>query len=156
MKILRRNETAEDQGGAANNTPEVTTVPAPTPGTPAGDALPAGDVAGSITPSVIPGEETTPKSKSPEIEEEEEEVEEEFEGEGLIADFIVDEVAGNGAHEESKKGFTVVLKPLDTPANARAFKSMPPVLHIGVLVPEVAAQFKKGMKVKFGFVADND
>lgn len=64
-----------------------------------------------------------------------------------VANFIVDAIEGNGAHEKSKEGCTLRLVPIETTETKAFFKSFPPVLHIGVVNPEVAAKFKVGGKV---------
>lgn len=106
--------------------------------------------AGEEEPTVTsdPSEE---EKETPPVDEEKEPIKEnllpEFLEHAAVANFIVDAIEGNGAQEKENEGCTLRLMPVETPETKAFFKSFPPVLHIGVVNPEVAAKFKVGGRV---------
>lgn len=145
--------TNETEQGAVSETHEA---PAETP-----NVEPTPEVIPALEPEVEPAKENeavapftppvvddTSKSTTDDLEPEEKQLlEKEFVENSAVAHFIVDAIEGNGALEKKDEGVTLRLKPIETSETTAFFKSFPPVLHIGVVHPEVAAKFKVGGRV---------
>jgi hypothetical protein len=129
-------ENAGNENGTGNDSPEI----APLSVTP---------VEGDIPPANVPfephvkGEEPGP---SADIEGGEEEMGPELKA--AIADFTVESVSGNGAHDPEKEGFSLRLIPTQSEANNKFFLHPPAFIDLQVLRPEVAKIFKQGSSVK--------
>jgi hypothetical protein len=158
-----------DNGQATQNTPEAPVSPAPAAAAPDEatvneQALPAPEEQSSVGDANKTTSDSTkaqteipqgqPETKAPAAVEQEvdksganELLEKEFVEQAAVANFEVLAIDSNGAHEESRVGYTLRLVPVETPETNKFFKSAPPELHISVVSKDVAEKFKVGGKI---------